>query len=1118
MKTAESSFASRLRLTTQSSRAFLPVLWLLLALAATAPAAHPTKPTEVCLNTQGHTAPVRALAFSRDSQLLCTAGLDKVVHVWRLPASRPKPGGTMKAVTGEPWGKVRTLHWEISRGLRGAIYAMSLNPRTGELAIGGYGCRSATGDIAWLNPRLGGFLRARYSHRESISGLCHSANGECLASMDIQGQAFLWPAGGGEPLPLAPPDRVRGKHRPIILVGESTVVLPACHRQADGRPVWRLQKVAVSDVRRLGSRAPRQELEADHYGDVTALAASIDGRYFASTDDRGSVFVWQLDSRTPWKRLQPAGPVVSLALSPDGRVLVAGTRTTPHAPNTALSIYDVSTERVIRQRRLDANVDACAISPDGQRVAYAGGETHEVHVEWLTPPSDRITIPGGNRLAKVAFVREGSPYDVAFRSFPYQGPTASTRTLSLSRLTVENKSTPDITSSDTLGNWSYVAEPETNRLWLYFDRQPQGHVQLDPLRHGRLQSQCWVRGPEGQPIGVAVGTELQNGVFVFGLPHQGQCPMLRYCRGHYGRVTTLGTSRDGKYLVSGATDGTIRFWSLAHCSDDPANEARIFNRWGGRLTPTPDGRGLQVSDLDDLGPFYQKGVRAGDRVQKIMWGTEQSPQVAEASGEMLRQLADLPWDLQVYFFTQRQGAERPVFALRGGWHHIVAVYASDSEWIAWTPAGYYACSPGGERMIGWVENEDKAGEAPTFYTAEQLNRALYRPAVIGKILEAGSLRRAFEASESGAQQVDSPAEVGRPTVRIITPKDRVVVQDRPQLTVTAEASAPDGQAVTAMRLHLDGVPLEKWASKNVSLVLPEETRSWVVELPPGRHVIQVVAVSGAAEGYSEEISATYEPPGPAVPARPSLYVFAAGISPYPRQPLKFADKDAESIASILQARTAPLFEKRVVKTCLNEQASKRRIVEGLQWLHDKPESVTDVGVFFFSGHGARDESGGFHLVPYDGKFDDLPNTCVPDTLLKQLCEVRKGKLVMMLDACHSGAIDLSTSRTASLDKLALEFSRAEYSVILMASSTGNEVSWEHDDWQAGAFAKAVSEGLLGQANSRAPFADNLILTNELELYVYNRVFYQLTKQKQTPVSSKPLITPFALTAIESDGF
>ena len=30
---------------------------------------------------------------------------------------------------------------------------------------------------------------------------------------------------------------------------------------------------------------------------------------------------------------------------------------------------------------------------------------------------------------------------------------------------------------------------------------------------------------------------------------------------------------------------------------------------------------------------------------------------------------------------------------------------TDRDWIAWTASGYYACSPGGERLIGWQVNQ-----------------------------------------------------------------------------------------------------------------------------------------------------------------------------------------------------------------------------------------------------------------------------------------------------------------------------------------------------------------------------------------------------------------------------
>src|SRR5262249_50935661 len=36
---------------------------------------------------------------------------------------------------------------------------------------------------------------------------------------------------------------------------------------------------------------------------------------------------------------------------------------------------------------------------------------------------------------------------------------------------------------------------------------------------------------------------------------------------------------------------------------------------------------------------------------------------------------------------------------------LLSLFVAGNEWIAWTPRGYYAASPGGERLMGWQVND-----------------------------------------------------------------------------------------------------------------------------------------------------------------------------------------------------------------------------------------------------------------------------------------------------------------------------------------------------------------------------------------------------------------------------
>ncbi len=110
-----------------------------------------------------------------------------------------------------------------------------------------------------------------------------------------------------------------------------------------------------------------------------------------------------------------------------------------------------------------------------------------------------------------------------------------------------------------------------------FRREPSTLApQLPHLDEGRIRCFCWVPDAGGKPFAIAVGTDRQNSVYVCKLVDQGPCPILRHFRGHSDHVTSLGISRDLRYLASGSADGTICIWSLAEF----ARGKEPLGRWG----------------------------------------------------------------------------------------------------------------------------------------------------------------------------------------------------------------------------------------------------------------------------------------------------------------------------------------------------------------------------------------------------------------------------------------------------------------------------------------------------------------------------------------------------------
>lgn len=87
----------------------------------------------------------------------------------------------------------------------------------------------------------------------------------------------------------------------------------------------------------------------------------------------------------------------------------------------------------------------------------------------------------------------------------------------------------------------------------------------------------------------------------------------------------------------------------------------------------------------------------------------------------------------------------------------------------------------------------------------------------------------------------------------------------------------------------------------------------------------------------------------------------------------------------------------------------------------------------------------------------------------------------------------------NVDKFANELKAAENGIVVFTSSTGNELSQEKDEWNNGAFTKALVEGMRGAAaRSEVP----VIMISDLQGYVSRRV-KELTSGNQRPMMAMP---------------
>ena len=306
---------------------------------------------------------------------------------------------------------------------------------------------------------------------------------------------------------------------------------------------------------------------------------------------------------------------------------------------------------------------------------------------------------------------------------------------------------------------------------------------------------------------------------------------------------------------------------------------------------------------------------------------------------------------------------------------ILSLFFAGDEWIAWTPKGYYAASSGGEQLTGWHINNGRDAMA-SFYPASQFRKTLYRPDVIKRLLDTGSLRKALADADAAAGKRTIQTEIARalpPKLVITTPATARAQVDGKTLDVQAVASSVGLNPVTGLRLLLDGRPVPDAVKAFPSPALGEVRARWTVEVPPGSHRLTVQADSAVSKAISEPVEVTASAgPGPAKVLGGTLYILAVGINDYSDKRLVKLDcavPDARALREAFLTNSRRLFPGGVkAKLLLDGEATRENILAELRRL-TRAVKTGDVAVVFYAGHGDSKIEGQFFLVPFDASLD-----------------------------------------------------------------------------------------------------------------------------------------------------
>ena len=551
----------------------------------------------------------------------------------------------------------------------------------------------------------------------------------------------------------------------------------------------------------------------------------------------------------------------------------------------------------------------------------------------------------------------------------------------------------------------------------------------------------------------------------------------------------------------------------------PDTSGLAVSDWANRFAPKLNGKPVAM-------PHYERSrsLAIAPDASGFVLGTNSSLRFFRADGSAIwaKAIPGVAWGVNI----SRDG--RLVAVAYGDgtirWHRLsdgqellaLFVHAKDRRFVAWTPKGYYAASPGAEDLIGWQVNRD-FDHAPDFYPGSRFRNQFNRPDIVRRVLDDLDEDRAIAEANRlrGSKPAEEIAKRLPPVITILSPGEGGTFA-ADSLTVQYSLRSPSGADISEVSALVDGRPLPGATIKGltrVSATGENELNLKLTGLPQRDLTLSLVARAGMLESTPFTIRLKFQ--GAQVRSSTaanvptvSLYAVVVGVSKFKDtnvNSLEWAAKDARDFAAALKRQEGRLYRKVEVKLLADADASNGAILNGLTWLK-RQVGQGDVGVVFLSGHGVTDPSGDYYYVPYNAEFEDvagvfLPTraTAVPDSEISHTLKQLAGNAFFFFDTCHAGkAAGISFKGAQDYNKLINEIAGSANAVVL-ASSTGNELSQERDDWQQGAFTKALLEGLAGKA---LHYTAGIVTIDELNLYVKERV-KELTGGLQHPVDLKP---------------
>lgn len=832
---------------------------------------------------------------------------------------------------------------------------------------------------------------------------------------------------------------------------------------------------------------------------IECIDFSPDGKSFATVDADNSIILWNLSSGKKIEGLIGfQQDIVSLAFSPDGHFLLIGVK------GGKVSLYKISDGKKVRDFKSNRKqISVVKISPNG---LYAAAGYADGIVQMWEVSSGRLikTFMGKSVAANDVSIFSEGRYVVSAhndgtlklwnvltgeQTLTYRGHTDSVTSISLSP---DNQTIASGSADGNIIFWDVKSSKKTKIIQAHdtgvtcIEFSPNGNfilsagkdnvismwdiksgLKIKDLLKLDFEITCIAISPNGSYL--AIGTK---GKTFKVLKLANETKEIKFS-GHFRGVYALAFFHDGRYILSGGGDKAIRLWEVktgqqkkVYQGHEKTVTSVIFSD-NGRYILSGSNNGIIKSWDMNSGSVIKTIKGHAGQINSLVFSKKGNFIISAGADATMRK-----WTV---------GMENEVIRMHG---------SGNGEWATTTPDGYYKTSPEGKDLVHWVTSDNKET-----FSFEQFEPFTKKPNIIARRL-AGD----FTAGKP-FPSLPQPAYLNF--------ENHMGFVETSQKSYSVHLKIKGATTVKTVRLFTNGRPV-------IEVHIDKKEDEIRLETPLVFGVNRITAIAYDENGFSSNPKWVDVICNATGLSKPTLYALGIGISQYPKLSaqwqLEFAHTDAKNIVDIFHRQEQKLFNKVRSSLLTNRQANALEITEALDALSAIREN--DIAIIFMAGHGVRDKDGTFYFLTSDGTSDNPKSGGISWNLLGEYLNRIKGRVILFLDACHSGSI--VTETVVPNDELAQEFfSGKRGGVMVFSASKGRQYSMESPDIGGGfgIFTYALTQGLSARPEEADINGNGYVEFMELVDYVSQYVDKE-TNGAQTPwLSRKELFGDLAIAPV-----